>query len=59
MKRLGYVAHIELAQEILKCVTDKTPRILDCASGTGFLGEEVGCTLYYTLTILVMFPVSV
>ncbi|XP_033638750.1 uncharacterized protein LOC117299338 [Asterias rubens] len=41
MKRLGYVAHIELAQEILKCVTDKTPRILDCASGTGFLGEEL------------------
>ncbi|XP_071797819.1 uncharacterized protein [Asterias amurensis] len=37
----GYVGHITLAEEIHARIPDTSKRILDCASGNGFLGEQL------------------
>ncbi|XP_033630809.1 uncharacterized protein LOC117292770 [Asterias rubens] len=39
--RNGYVGHITLAEEIHARIPDTSKRILDCASGNGFLGEQL------------------
>ncbi|XP_033630812.1 uncharacterized protein LOC117292771 [Asterias rubens] len=37
----GYIGHITLAEEIHARIPDTSKRILDCASGNGFLGEQL------------------
>ncbi|XP_038061163.1 uncharacterized protein LOC119731934 [Patiria miniata] len=37
----GFTAHIELAETVPHFIPDMTSRLLDCASGTGLLGQEL------------------
>ncbi|XP_038060712.1 uncharacterized protein LOC119731590 [Patiria miniata] len=41
MEVLGFTAHIELAETVSHFIPDRTSRLLDCASGTGLLGQEL------------------